>query len=178
VRNLAERLLAVDRALSEAGLEHAFGGAIALAYCTREPRGTQDIDVNVFVDVDRADEVLDALPGEVRVTEVARSLARRDGQVRVFWKETPVDIFLDTHEFQRDAAARVVQVPFDSGSLPVLACDDLARFKALYNRTRDWADLEAMVEAGAIDGTAVLDDLRAVLGVDDPAVVRLAEIVA
>jgi hypothetical protein len=46
---LAQRLLAVHAALDDAGLPHAFGGAIALAYCTLEPRGTRDIDVNVFI---------------------------------------------------------------------------------------------------------------------------------
>lgn len=51
---LAQRLLAVHDALDAAELPHAFGGAIALAYCTEEPRGTRDLDVNVFVDPTRA----------------------------------------------------------------------------------------------------------------------------
>jgi hypothetical protein len=51
---LAERLLEVHAALSEAKLAHAFGGAIALAYCTEEPRGTRDLDVNVFVSPQRS----------------------------------------------------------------------------------------------------------------------------
>lgn len=46
---LAERLLAVHDALADARLPHAIGGAIALGYCTEEPRGTRDLDVNVFV---------------------------------------------------------------------------------------------------------------------------------
>jgi hypothetical protein len=46
---LGQRLIAVDKALTEARLEHVFGGAIALAYCTEEPRGTRDLDINIFV---------------------------------------------------------------------------------------------------------------------------------
>ncbi|MDQ1395101.1 MAG: hypothetical protein QOG64_360, partial [Acidimicrobiaceae bacterium] len=43
--SLAERLLVVHAGLDGARIPHAFGGAIALAYCTEEPRGTRDIDV-------------------------------------------------------------------------------------------------------------------------------------
>src|SRR5262249_41808856 len=42
---LAERLIAIHDSLDAAGVPHAFGGAIALAYCTEEPRGTRDLDV-------------------------------------------------------------------------------------------------------------------------------------
>ena len=55
---------------------HAFGGALALAWCTERARGTIDIDLNVFVDGSRAREVLAALPGGVRV-DGRRSRAHR-----------------------------------------------------------------------------------------------------
>jgi hypothetical protein len=45
---LVDRLFAIHDALADAGLAHAFGGAIALAYCVEEPRGTRDLDVNIF----------------------------------------------------------------------------------------------------------------------------------
>ena len=50
---LGERLLAVHDALDGAGMPHAIGGAIALGYCVVEPRGTRDLDVNVFVPQER-----------------------------------------------------------------------------------------------------------------------------
>jgi len=59
---LAEKIIAVDAALDAASLPHAFGGALALAWCTGRARGTIDIDVNVFVPGERAAEVLSALP--------------------------------------------------------------------------------------------------------------------
>ena len=40
-------------ALDDARIPHAFGGALALAWCTQRARGTIDIDVNVFVDRSR-----------------------------------------------------------------------------------------------------------------------------
>ena len=174
---LAQRLLAVHDALDEAELPHAFGGAIALAYCTQEPRGTRDLDVNVFVGTDRADEVLDAMPGGVKVTRADRTAARRDGQVRVLWGDTPVDVFLDTHAFHREAAAGAVEVPFEGTTIPVLGADALIVFKAMFNRTKDWADIEAILEVGAVDAQPVLARLRSLLGEADPAVVRLAGLV-
>lgn len=174
---LARRLLALHRALGRASLPHAFGGAIALAYCTREPRGTRDLDVNVFVGRDRADEVLDAMPRGVLVRPADRAAARRDGQVRVMWESTPIDLFLDTHEFHREAAAGVLDVPFEGATIPVLGCEALVVFKVMFDRTRDWADIEAMIEAGAVDGRRALDRLRALLGPSDPAVARLGTLV-
>lgn len=169
---LAQRLLAVHHALDAARLPHAFGGAIALAYCTQEPRGTRDLDVNVFVGIDRADEALDALPKDVTVRKVDRATARRDGQVRVMWDETPVDLFFDTHPFHEEAGRGIREVPFEDEQIPVLGCEALIVFKAMFNRTRDWADIEAMVEAG-IDGSGALKHLRALLGPSADAVARL-----
>ncbi len=49
---LPEKVLRLHKALKRRKLPHAFGGALALAYCTEEPRATRDIDVNVFVGKD------------------------------------------------------------------------------------------------------------------------------
>lgn len=174
---LAERLLAIHGALNDADLDHAFGGAIALAYCTQQPRGTRDIDVNVFVAASRADEVLDALPGGVVARPTDRDALRRSGQARLMWEDTPVDVFLDTHEFHGDVASEVRQVPFEGVTIPVLGCQALTVFKAMFNRTRDWADIEAMLDAGAIDGGQALETLLGLLGSSDPAVVRLRALI-
>lgn len=175
---LAERLIAVHAALDQAGLPHAFGGAIALAYYTQEPRGTRDLDVNVFVGVDRANDVLDALPPGVTVKRANRATARRDGQVRVMWEDTPIDVFLDTHPFHRETAEDVSEVPFERIIIPVLGCESLIVFKAMFNRTKDWADIESILETGISDGRRALDRLRSLLGESDPAVVRFAALVA
>ena len=63
--SLADKIIAVHGALDGAGLPHAFGGALALAWCTQRARGTIDIDVNVFVPATDAEVVLAALPGGV-----------------------------------------------------------------------------------------------------------------
>src|ERR1043165_1976750 len=92
---LVEKLLAIHASLKARAMPHAFGGAIALAYCVEEPRGTRDLDINVFVDAKRADEVLAALPEGGRVEKTDVEQAKRDGQTRLFWEGVPIDIFLN-----------------------------------------------------------------------------------
>ncbi len=170
---LVARILAVDRALGRAGLPHAFGGALALAWCTQRARGTIDIDVNVFVDPAQTRSVLATLPSEVTWDQDDVRTIERDGQTRLWGEATPVDLFLDTTDFHRHVAARAVACPFAGTEVPFLACDDLAVFKAFFSRTKDWADLEEMVAAGTLDVDRVLGALVRHLGGDDERVERL-----
>lgn len=170
---LPERIVAVHRALDAAALPHAFGGALALAWCTRRARGTIDIDVNVFVEASFARTALAALPEGVVVTDDDVARAERDGQVRVWWDRTPVDVFFDTTPFHAQAAGRARIETMLATPLPFLACRDLAVFKAFFDRTRDWADLEEMAAAGALDRPAVVGVLVEYLGPDDHRIIRL-----
>jgi hypothetical protein len=170
---LPEKMLAIHAHLQEAEIDHAFGGALALAWCTHQARGTIDLDVNVFVGTDCTDETLAALPSDIVATEDDRELLVRDGQARLWWGPTPVDVFLNTTEFHDSVAGRVRWEPFAGIELPFLACEDLAVFKAFFNRTKDWADLEAMREAGTLDVPAVAGVLTTFLGGDDDRIARL-----
>jgi hypothetical protein len=172
--NLSVRLLAVHHSLESARLSHAFGGAIAYAYCSAEPRGTRDIDVNVFAPPARARAVLRALPDEIAIEPDAVARLERDGQVRVDWAGTPIDLFLAVHEFHREVAGDIRWVPFAGETIPVLGCDALAVFKAMFNRTKDWADIEEMAAAGSLDQVRVRATLETLLGSDDDAVGRMA----
>jgi hypothetical protein len=170
---LPEKILAIHEHLRSAGIDHAFGGALALAWCTQQARGTIDVDVNVFVGPDRTDDALRALPKGVVATADDRALLARDGQARLWWGTTPVDVFLNTTDFHESVASRVRWEPFAGSELPFLACEDLAVFKAFFNRTKDWADLEAMREADALDVPAVAGVLATFLGGDDERIARL-----
>jgi len=170
---LADRIVAVHRALSAARLPHAFGGALALAWCTQRARGTIDIDVNVFVGVERVDHLLDALPAAVQHTAADRDLLVRDGQVRLWWERTPVDVFMNTTPFHADVALRARTEPFNGAQVPFLSCTDLAVFKAFFDRTKDWADLEEMAAAGTLDRQRVVGVLAEYLGLDDPRVAKV-----
>ena len=171
--SLPDKIVALHQSLEDAGVPHAFGGALALAWCTERARGTIDIDLNLFVPPDGAAAVLEALPPEVVCTDDDRAAIDRDGQVRLWWDRTPVDVFFNTTDFHVKVADRVRWEPFRDRELPFLACRDLAVFKAFFNRTRDWADLEEMAATGSLDVDAVVGTLTRYLGADDERISRL-----
>ena len=171
--SLAEKILAIDRALREAGIAHAFGGALALAWCTQRARGTIDIDVNIFTGVDRTRDVFTALPHGVLWSEADVERTEDDGQVRLWWGDTPVDVFLNTTDFHDQVATRTHLEQFAGAEVPFLSCTDLAVFKAFFNRTRDWADLEEMAEMGTLDLDRLVGVLVRYLGAKDERVERL-----
>lgn len=164
---LTDKIVALHRAFAEAGLAHAFGGALALAYCTAEPRGTRDIDVNVFIAPDRLPELTATLPLGVEVTSSNEKQLRTDGQTRLWWDDTPVDVFLSNHSFHDQVEANRRFVPFaEVASLPVLACSDLAVFKAFFGRAKDAVDTAAMAAIGAIDLARIERDTATLLDDD------------
>ena len=170
---LPSKMVEIHMALADAHIHHAFGGALALAWCTQQARGTIDLDLNVFVPPDQTESVLTALPDEVVATEDDRALLGRDGQARLWWGTTPVDVFLSTTVFHEEVANRVRWEPFAGHDLPFLSCDDLAVFKAFFDRTKDWADLEAMRDAGTLDVATVAGVLVRHLGAGDDRIARL-----
>ena len=104
---LVDKIVELHRSLEGGGVPHAFGGALALAWCTERARGTIDIDVNALVGADRLDSVLAALPSGVRWDDADVDRLRRDGQARLWWDQTPVDLFLDTTAFHETLGDRV-----------------------------------------------------------------------
>jgi hypothetical protein len=176
VSSLVDKIVAIHVALDDVEIPHAFGGALALAWCTQRARGTIDIDLNVFVDRSRTDELLAALPNGVRWSADDRARIERDGQVRLWWDDTPVDVFVNTTEFHEQVGDRCRREPFGGMEVPFLACTDLAVFKAFFDRTKDWADLEEMAAAGTLDTDRVVGILSHYLGADDQRVERLRRI--
>jgi len=174
---LAERIVVLHRSLGRHRVPHAFGGAIALAYWTQDPRGTSDIDLNVFVASSASPRVLAALPDGVEWDAGTIAAIERDDQVRVWWQGTPLDLFFDALPIHADASHHRQMVPFEGGRIPVLGPVELAVFKVMSDRTRDWADIEAMLEAGTVDVDAVRTALRGLVDADDPRFARLDEAV-
>jgi hypothetical protein len=174
--SLVETIVELERALCGAEIPHAFGGALALAFHTAEPRGTRDIDVNVFLAPAAVDEVFAALPAAVTHTGADADRVRRDGQVRLFRDDTPIDLFFTTHAFHDTAELHLDVVPFAGTEMPVLGATELVVFKAFFDRTKDWADIEAVLEAGTADVHAAIGWLVDLLRGDDPRVARLCDL--
>ncbi len=174
--SLPDKIVAIDRALRQT--PHAFGGALALAYYA-EARSTVDIDVNVFVPPDRASEVLGPL-GRLGVGVAGAGEAiERDGQVRVMWDDIPVDLFFAYDRFHDAAAKATVEVPFAQGSIRVLSAEHLVVCKAVFDRPRDWVDIESMISLGtAVDVAEVLRWVGRIAGDDDPRYDRIGALLS
>ena len=167
--SLVDKIVALSESLTAAGIPHAFGGALALAYCTEDPRGTRDIDVNAFVPATRASLVLEALPAGVLVPEGTADVVATHGQVRLWWDDTPVDLFLDYAPLHAQAARGRRPVPFAGRQIYVLGAVELVLFKALFDRPKDWVDITAVWDAGALTNPhAVRRGLVELVGPHDP----------
>lgn len=173
-----ERVKQIHASLDQHGIHHAFGGAIALIYAVEHPRLTHDIDLNIAVETSKAATVLRALPHDLPWGEADVESVSRDGQVRLYWeKDLPVDLFFPQHDFHQVVADRTRMVTFDREPLPVISPTDLTVFKTLFNRTRDWADIEAMLEAGTVDTGDALHWVGEILGEDHPSHEHLLAVV-
>ena len=164
---LAQRVRAID---TLARVPHAFGGALALAYYA-EPRSTIDIDLNVFVPATRFDDVAGPLAalGAALPDPSIEALARRDGQVRVMWDATPIDLFFAYDAFHDAAGAACRTVPFGEDTIPVLAPEHLLVCKVIFNRPRDWVDIDAVLDVGTeLDVAEVLRWVARIAGDTDP----------
>src|SRR5204863_1906096 len=99
----------------------------------------------------------------------------RDGQIRLWWDEVPVDLFFDYVPIHADAARNRRRVPFAGTRIPVLGPTELAVFKVMFDRTRDWADIEAMLAARTLDVEAVRAELTTLIDAGDERFARLDE---
>ncbi len=67
---------------------------------------------------------------------------------------------------------------FGGREVPFLGCSDLAVFRAFFNRTKDWADLEEMIAIGSLDVDRTLGVLVRFLGEDDDRAEKLRSLAA
>lgn len=174
--SLPDKLIAVDEALTAADVEHAFGGALALAYYA-EPRATIDIDVNVFCTVEDFARVAEALVvvGVDVVTDIAE--LTRSGQCRLLWGRTPIDLFFAYDELHDDMRLDLRRVPFAEVMIPILSPEHLIVCKAVFDRTKDWIDIEQMlVVTEGLDVGTVDRHLVRILGDDHRSLERFHEL--
>lgn len=175
--SLPAKVLAVEHAL--ANVPHAFGGAIALAYYA-EPRATIDIDLNVFVSVAEEARVFAPLAGlGVHKPAQATRLIGEDGQIRLDFDGTPLDLFFAYDEFHTAAAGGSSLVPFADSQIAVLSASHLTVCKTVFDRPKDWVDIEAMVEQGAaIDLAEVMRWVGRIVGDTDRRYKRIAAVLS
>ncbi|MEN8161667.1 MAG: DUF6036 family nucleotidyltransferase, partial [Myxococcota bacterium] len=109
-----------------------------------------------------------------------RRTLERDGQVRLFWDGTPIDLFFSYTELHDACVARQRRVAFGSVRIAILSPEDLAIFKVLFARDKDWRDLREMLlaQAAEFDTAYALGWLERVVAPDDERLVRFRALVA
>jgi len=171
---LAAKIVSLHELLDSAGITHQFGGAIALAWY-RYPRATTDIDVNLTLPPAAADPVLGLL-GHLGVTATAedRGVIVRDGQARLDWGGSYLDVFFATLDFHLEMAEHARPVRFGPVDIPILAPEDLIVCKAIFGRPKDWLDIDEMLRWGtAVDAERTLHWVSEILGPAAPEYARL-----
>ena len=161
--------------LDAMGVPHQFGGAVALAWY-RNPRATTDVDLNVTVSPEDADPVLGAITHlGVTVSPADRALIERDGQARLDWDGSYLDLFFATFELHQEMAECSRRVDFGPVQIPILSPEHLVVCKVVFGRPKDWLDIEEMIAWGtAIDAAEALGWVDEILGEASEQRVRLA----
>lgn len=156
---------------------HQFGGAIALAWY-RSPRATTDIDLNVTLAPHEAEPVLGALLHfGISVSAADRALISRDGQARLIWGAYYLDLFFATLDLHREMAKDAREVEFGPILIPILSPEHLIVCKAIFDRTKDWVDIEEIVLWGTnVNQTVVFRWIDELLGPESLQRVRLGEL--
>jgi hypothetical protein len=166
--NLPEKILAIHERLTAAKTPHAFGGALALAYYA-EPRATIDIDLNLFVAPSAYPDVERELAAIGVGDPVEPEIVERDGQCRLHWGDTPIDLFFAYDELHQAMRGAIRREPFGDATIPVLAPEHLLVCKAIFNRPKDWLDIEQMlIGVEDLDTDEVGMWLDRIVGPDDP----------
>lgn len=157
--------------MTAAGIPFGFGGALALAYHVPEPRATNDIDVDVTLELtpESIRRLERALVGMVTFSDTQVESMLRDGQARTYWDEFAIDIFFTVHYFHEDAMDKLLWVPFADRTIPIISAAHLAVLKALFNRPKDWVDIQEMAYLESFPRLRVMVWLRELLteGADD-----------
>ena len=166
--SLPEKVIVIHEALTSAKVPYALGGALALAYYA-EPRATIDIDVNVFLPTARWREAIDELVAlGVDADSLDPAALERDGQCRLWWGYNAVDLFFAYDPIHEEMRKQARRVPFGGVTVSILSPEHLAVCKAMFDRRKDWLDIEQMLfVTDELDVPAIEDWLAKMVGGGD-----------
>lgn len=179
-----ERAVEVHRLFEAAGVPHAIGGALALAYHVGEARTTRAIDLNVSGDPQNAAALFGLLPPDMPWSASDVETVRTTGQVRLWWPlpsgqpPIPLDLFFPQSPLHLLVNQRAERVAMLDAIVPILSATDLMVFTMLFDRRKDWADIEELLRFGKVDVAEARRWLTEVVGSDDPRQQRLDEVLA
>jgi hypothetical protein len=178
-RTAAEAGQQIADALAARGIPYALGGALALGVAG-VPRGTRDVDVNVFVEPPALDPVFEALEslGVALDRPACSARAARDGMFVGHWEGMRIDVFVPSIPFSEEAARTAVSVTIDGWTGRFLSPEAICLFKLLFFRPKDVADLGQLVAVRqeALDRVYVRRWIVEMMGEGDPRVAKWDEL--
>jgi hypothetical protein len=167
--------VAVSRDLTRAGIAHALSGALAMA-AHGYVRATADVDILVVTSSLRIPEVFEIVrrqgfAGEDR--DLISSLRERYvATLRAGTKS--VEILVPVLPYHGTILSRSRLLDIDGVPVPVVSLEDLVVLKMLWHRTKDVADVEALVAIPAsLDQAWIETTLRGMLPEGDPRFVEI-----
>ncbi len=99
----------------------------------------------------------------------------RDGQCRLWWGRTPIDLFFAYDALHEAMKGAIRTEPFADQTIPILAPEHLLVCKAIFNRPKDWLDIEQIVVSiEDLDTAEIISWLERILGADEPRTQRVA----
>ena len=143
-----EKLAFIVGVLETEEIPYAVGGAIALLYWG-EPRATADIDINVFLPPSQVNWLNSAFTlAEIPIdTERVAKEVAATAQARFDFDGTPVDLFFADLPFHESCRVRASRMPFGDIEMNVLSAEDLVVCKLMFDRGKDWLDVEQVLYA-------------------------------
>jgi hypothetical protein len=165
------RAMQIARACEDDAIPYAIGGALALGIWG-VPRGTVDVDVNVFLEGDELDRAITALQGLGIDLDAARAKAESSsrGMFVGTWDGMRIDVFTPSIDFSSEALRTRRRQRAGDVEAWYLSAEAVAVFKLLFFRSKDIADLERLVAVADVDTDYVRRWIATMMGEDDPRV--------
>jgi hypothetical protein len=117
---------------------------------------------------------------EVIIVVVVASMSRSVGGPNLHAAHrdaTPIDLFFSYDPFHEAAGAARRFVPFGDGTIPILAPEHLIVCKVVFNRAKDWVDIDSILEGGLdIDVAEVVRWAGRIAGDEDPRYNRITAV--
>jgi hypothetical protein len=171
---------AIAGALGRQSVPYALGGAIAYGI-HGNPRNTNDVDVNVFLEPDRLGPAFTAFRQLGMSVDEAQAVeaARREGLFILWHHGMRIDVFTPSIDFSSEALRTRVSRDVGGETVWFLSAEALAVFKMLFFRSKDIVDLERLLATSgdAMDIHYVREHLAKMMGANDSRVAKWDELV-